>query len=1009
MRGTASAFLSRIALFTGLLLGFATSVEAQAPTGTVAGTVVDETGQSLPGVNVTIVGTQRGTATDAQGRYTIGRLPVGSHTLRASFVGYVNQDQDIRITAGDTTRVDVQLQPDVSRLDELVVTGYGEQERADLTGSISKVEGQDISRIPTTSTTQALQGQIAGVDVTPSSGAPGASAQIRIRGVGTLNNASPLFVVDGMLTDDISFLNPQDIESIDVLKDASATAIYGSRGANGVVIISTKKGQANQETQYTVNAYTGWQEVMDPIELTNARQYAVLANELRQNLGQDPAFENPDQFGEGTDWQEQVYRTAPTQSVQLSARGGTETITYNFSGNVIREEGTIEKSDFLRASFRTNNTYDLSEGIELGHNLAFTYREGTTQPPGIVGAAYRADPTISPRNDEGDFANVGVRASSGNPEATIFYHRNDFSGRRFVGNLYVEASFLDHFSLESSLGLDLDRREERNFDPEFFVSSTQRNERSQLSVSTTEQNSWLWENTLSYDQDFGAHAIDAVAGVTAQAFTNEVLGGSRVNIVGTSDNLWFLDAGQQEGQTNFNSAFDWSMLSGLGRVNYSYDSRYLLTVSFRADGSSRFGEENRWGYFPSVAGGWRVSEEAFMEDVSLINNLKLRASWGQIGNDKIGPYPSVATISSNQNAVFGDPESLQFGATLAELANPEIKWEETTQTNLGFDLSVLDDRLSASVDYYRRTTDGILVRVPIPEFVGVNTQPVVNAAEVRNSGVDVALNWAQTVSDDLSFRVGLTGSTTNNEVLQLGQGREDIFGGGLVNEIPFTTRTTVGSEIGAFYGFKVNGVYQNQQQIENNPSQPGVVPGDLSFVDVNGDGEITSDDKTVIGSPIPDLTYGINVSAEFRSFDIAATFNGQTGVDVFNAKKATRFGIENFETSFMDRWNGEGTSNSEPRITNAGHNYQASEWLLEDGDYFKIRNVQVGYTLPNRMMSSLGMNTVRVYVSGTNLVTFTDYSGYTPEIGANSVIADSIDDGIFPLSTTYTVGIDMSF
>jgi TonB-linked SusC/RagA family outer membrane protein len=1005
MHGTAS--IVRTILLTGCALLLATSVHAQAQTGAVSGTVLDETGEPLPGVNVAIVGTQRGTATNLDGQYTLGRLPAGTHMLRASFVGFVNQEREITITAGDTTTVNFQLRPDVSRLDEIVVTGYGQQERADLTGSISKVEGDEIASIPTTSTTQALQGQIAGVDVTPNSGEPGASAQIRIRGVGTLNNASPLFVVDGMLTDDISYLNPKDIESIDVLKDASATAIYGSRGANGVIIVSTKKGEFNQETQYSVSAYTGWQEVMDPISLTNARQYATLANELRANLGQEPAFENPDRFGEGTDWQEQVYRTAPTQNVQLSARGGTETVTYNFSGNLTREKGTIEKSDFLRTSFRANNTYDLSEGIELGHNLAFTYRSGTSAP-GVVGSAYQADPTIAPRNEEGEFADAGARASAGNPAASIFYHRNDFSGRRFVGNLYMEASFLDHFTVESSLGLDLDRGESRDFSPEFTVSPSQRSDRSSLTIFTSEQNSWLWENTINYNRDFGNHSIDAVAGVTAQEFTNEVLGGSRVNIVGADESLWYLDAGQQDGQTNFNSAFDWSMLSGLGRVNYSYSDRYLLTASFRGDGSSRFGEDNRWGYFPSFALGWRVSEESFMEDVELINNLKVRASWGRIGNDKIGAYPSVATIASNQNAVFGQSEGLQFGDTLAELANPEVRWEETAQTNVGADVAVFDDRLSASVDYYRRTTDGILVRVPIPAFVGVDTEPVVNAAEVRNSGVDVEVRWAQTVTDDFSFRVGVTGSTTNNDVLQLGQGREEIFGGGLVNEIPFTTRTTVGSEIGAFYGYKVDGVYQNQQQIDNNPSQAGVVPGDLSFVDTNGDGTITSDDKTVIGSAIPDITFGLNLRAEFKAFDVSATLNGQSGVDIFNAKKATRFGIENFETSFLDRWNGEGTSNSEPRITNAGHNYQASEWLLEDGDYLKLRNVQLGYTLPSSLTSSINVNNLRVYVSGTNLVTFTGYSGYTPEI-SGSVIADSIDDGIFPISTTYTVGIDMSF
>ncbi len=1000
---------SFVVFLTLSLLGFlATGAQAQDGSGAIAGTVVGEGGESLPGASVVVPNAERGTSTDAQGRYQLGGLAPGTFTVRATFVGYLRQEKTVTVTAGDTTRVDFTLSPDVSKLDELVVVGYGQQERRDVTGSISSVDGSEVSKVTTSSVEQALQGQVSGVRVKPTSGEPGAGAQIRIRGVGTLNNASPLYVVDGMLTDDISFLNAQDIESVEVLKDASATAIYGSRGANGVIIITTKKGQRGEGTTFNANVYHGWQEVMDPVGLTNAREYATLANELRENQGQSPAFENPEQFGEGTDWQEEVYRTAPTQNVQLSARGGTEDITYNFSANYLREDGVMEKSDFQRASLRTNNTYQLTEALELGHNLGFTYRTGTDDP-GVVGNAYQADPTIAPRNEDGEFNDAGIRASAGNPAATVFYHRNTFSGRRFVGDLYGEYSFLDHFTLKSSVGLDLDFQRTRDFDPEFTVSSAQRNDRSSLSITTTESSSWLWENTLSYEQSFGGHSIDAVVGVTAQEFKNEVLGGSRVNIIGEDESLWYLSAGQEDGQTNFNSAFDWSMLSGLARTNYAYEDRYLLTLTMRADGSSRFGDDNQFGYFPSVGAGWRMSEEAFMEDVGFISNLKLRGSWGRIGNDKISPYPSVASVTSNQNAVFGQPEQLAFGSTLGELANPQVKWEETTQTDVGLDIGLFDGQLAAEVDYYSRTTSGILIRVPIPQYVGVSTQPVVNAAEVVNSGIDARVTWAQSVGD-FSYEISLNGSTTNNEVEALGQGKEEILGGGLVNEIPFTTKTVPGQSIGAFFGYKVNGVYQNQEQIDNTPSMPGVEPGDLNFADTDGDGDIDAEDRTFIGSPIPDYTYGINLSASYKGFDVSATLNGQVGAEIFNAKKATRFGIENFERSFLDRWTGEGTSNSEPRIGNPGHNwFTASEWLLEDGSFLKIRNVQVGYTLPQSVTGSLGMRKLRVYANGTNLVTFTDYSGYTPEISGDSVISDSIDDGIYPIARSVTFGVDLTF
>lgn len=997
-------FLFAFSLF-GLL-----ATSAQAQTGAVAGTVVDEAGNPLPGTNVTIPGTQRGTSTNTQGQYVLGGLQPQSYTLRASFVGYLAQEQSVTVTAEDTTQVNFTLSPDVAQLEEMVVVGYGEQERQDLTGAISTVEGSEISKVTTSSVDQALQGQVAGVQVKPTSGEPGAGAQIRIRGVGTLNNTSPLFVVDGMLTDDISFLNAQDIESIEVLKDASATAIYGSRGANGVIIVTTKEGRRGEETTFNAKVYRGWQEVMNPIDLTNAQQYATLANEYLESQGQSPAFENPSQLGVGTDWQDVVYRTAPMQEVQLSARGGTEDITYSFSGNYLGQEGVMQKSDYTRVSFRSNNTFSLNEDLELGNNLAFTYRTGTDDP-GVVSSAYRADPTIAPRNEQDEFNNAGVRASAGNPAASIFYHRNTYSGRRFVGDLYAEYSFLEHFSVKSSLGLDLDFRRTRNFNPEFAVSSAQRNDRSSLSITEDESRSLLWENTVSYDQTFGDHSIDAVIGVTAQEFKTESLGGSRVNILGEGESLWYLSAGQESGQTNFNTAGDWSMLSGLFRTNYSYQNRYLLTVSMRADGSSRFGEENQYGYFPSFGAGWRISEESFMEDVDLISNLKLRGSWGKIGNDKISFYPSVASVTTNQNAVFGAPgsEGLQFGATLGELANPQVKWEETEQWDIGLNIGLLEDQLSAEVDYYSRTTSGILVRVPIPQYVGVNTQPVVNAAEVLNSGFEAQISWAQNFGD-FSYQISLNGSTTNNEVKALGGGREEIFGGGLVNEIAFTTKTVPGRAIGSFFGYKVNGVYQSQEEIDNTPSMPGVGPGDLNFADVDGDGDIDGDDRTFIGSPIPDFTYGINLNMSYRGFDVSATLNGQTGAQVFNAKKAVRFGIENWESSFLDRWTGPGTSNSEPRIGNPGHNwFTASEWLLEDGSFLKIRNVQVGYALPQSVTGPLGFQQVRLYANGTNLVTFTDYSGYTPEISGDSVISDSIDDGIYPIARTITFGVDLTF
>lgn len=983
---------------------------AQAQTGTVQGTVVDAEGLPLPGVNVIVAGTQTGSSTGPEGTYTFTVAP-GTYTINATFIGYETATREgVEVAEGETTQVDFTLQQSEVALEEVVVIGYGEQEARDLTGSVARVDGERISEVSTPSVAQSLQGQVAGVQVTPSTGEPGSQPVIRIRGVGTLNNASPLFVVDGMLTDDISYLSPKDVESVNVLKDASATAIYGSRGANGVIIVTTKKGVMGQDTRFNLDVYYGVQEVMNEIDLVSAQQYAQLANETVLNEeGPDAAlpFPNPQSVSGETDWQDVALRAAPIQSYQLSAQGGSGRVAYNISGNYISEAGIVEKSEYERASLRLNTDYDLTESVSFGQNLAFTYRTGV-DAPSVISTIYRADPTIAPRDADGNFNDAGIRASGGNAAATIFYHRNKYAGTRFVGNVFAEVSFMDALTFRSSLGIDFDRRTTRNFDPEFFVSPAQQNSNSDISVSEARQNSWLWENTLSYDRVFGDHSVETVAGVTTQEYAQESLGGRRSNVLGESESLWYLNAGGADSQTNFNSASHWRMLSFLGRVNYSYRGRYLLTVSGRADGSSRFGSENRFGYFPSFALAWRASDEPFLEDADWLSNLKLRGSWGRTGNDKIGAYPGIPVVGSNLNAVFGQAGTLALGATPIELANPGVAWEETTQTDLAVEFGLFNERLTGEVDYYNRVTGGILVRVPIPDYVGVNVEPFVNAAEVRNRGFDLNLSF-QGNAGGFTYQVGANGSTISNEVLALGDGREEIFGGGLVNEINFTTKTIVGQPIGTYFGYKVDGIYQNQAEIDAMPASGNVQPGDFRFVDVNSDGQITPDDRTFIGSPIPNFVYGFNLNVGWKGLNLSAFFSGQTGNQVFNAKKAVRFGLENFETSFLDRWNGEGTSESEPRVTNGGWNYQVSEWYLTDGDFLKLRNLRLAYALPAAWMEPAGVTNAQIYANGTNLFTLTGYNGYTPEVGSGNVFASGLDTGLYPIARTITVGVSATF
>jgi TonB-linked SusC/RagA family outer membrane protein len=974
----------------------------------VTGTVTSATdGSPLPGARVVVKGTDISTLTGANGRYAID-APSPNDTLSFAFIGY----HPVAVAIAGRPVVNATMEAGAVMMEEVVVTGYGTQQRRDVTGAVASLNAEDLTPVPTASVDQTLQGRVAGVQVTPASGKPGDKAIVRIRGVGTLNDASALYVVDGMLTDDVSFLQANDIASVEVLKDASATAIYGSRGANGVIIISTRRGRLERPTSFSVNAYAGSQSVQHRVDLVNGHDYAILANELLENLnpGAPPYFPNPDTIGVGTDWQKALFETAPIQNYQVSSSGGTDKITYYLSGNYFRQAGVVPHSDFNRVTLRLNNDYRLTDHLLFGHNIAVSYATDE-RPPDVLSVIYRADPTITARNPNGTFVDGNVRSSAGNPAATVFYTRNDESNARVVGNLFGELNLPHNFTFRSSFGLDLGRSQFRSFVPVYSVSPLQKNDVSNVDVETGASSSWLWENTLTYNYQAERHRLNVLAGITAQSFYNENLGCGRTNIPGEDPSLWYCNAGAAVGQTNVNFASDWKMLSYLFRTNYTFKDRYLFTGSLRIDGSSRFGASNRYGYFPSFAVGWNMKEEGFLRDKTLFTALKLRASWGQIGNDKIGAYPGVPIVTGNLNAVFGTGQTLQYGASPIELANPLVKWEKSSQTDIGADMVLFNGQLEATLDYYHRLTDGILVQVPIPNYIGVSTQPFVNAAKVLNTGLEGTFAWRRKFgAADLDL--GLNGATISNTVKALGQGNSQILAGGLGNEVAYTTRTTVGQPIGCFWGLKVLGVFQTPAEIASSPNRNvGEQPGDLRFVDTNGDGTITDADKAFLGCPIPDVVYGFNSRLRWGNFDLSATFSGQAGNKVFNGKKAVRFGVENFETSYLKAWTASGTSNWEPRVTTAGNNYVASDRFIEDGSFLKLQNVQLGYRLPAQLTHGLSVEQARIYVSGTNLFTVTNYTGYTPELPGGSVIASGIDTfgGIFPPARTFTVGVDVTF
>jgi len=973
---------------------------------TITGKITDaSTGDPLPGVNIFVPNTTVGTSSGSNGNYSLS-VPDNADSLVYSYIGYKTQ----RVAINNRTKINIQLQPTTINANQVVVVGYGTQRKSDLTGSISTVKGNQISKIPTTNVGNALQGQVAGVQITPNSGQPGAQSTIRIRGVGTLNNSNPIYVVDGVITNDISYLNPENVQSVEVLKDASATAIYGSRGANGVIIITTKKGKKNEKAQINLDAYYGVQKIENKISLTDAAQYAKLVNELNANEGRSPAFQNPSSLGIGTNWQNQVYRTAPTQNYDLSISGGTKKMTYSVSGDYVGQQGIIPGSQYQRVSLRVNNDYYLTKHLTVGHNIAYMHDYQQQAANGVVSQAYQADPTKSPFNSSGDYNNITQNAPVGNPLATIHYNHNRHFANRIVGNVYAKLHFLQSFQLKTSFGLDSWQRNWKTFTPQFYVSPIQQTQHSQLNVYDENSRNWQWDNTVTYKHSFGFQHVKVMAGVTAQGYKDALLSGSRQDIAGNGSDpaLWYLSAGNQQSQTNSNTASDWNMLSYLFRGNYNYHNRYLLTATYRIDGSSRFGQNNRYGHFPSLALGWHISNEQFMQNVKFISNLKLRASWGKVGNDKISDYPGIPTVTSNLNAVFGPNETINYGATIVSLANPDVRWEETTQKDVGLEAGFFNNELTFNVDYYNKYTSGILVQAPIPAYVGANNIPYVNAAAVTNRGFDFNVQWNQTVSG-FHYSLGFVASTVHNVVNKLGQGQEAIYGGPAGIGGKLATRTVVGGPIGAFYGYKVVGVFQNQSDLSKYPQLGSEQPGDLRYQDTNGDGVITSADRTYLGSPIPSFIYGINLNASYKGFDLSVNTSGQTGNKIYNAKKMDRFGTPNFPISFMQRWHGPGTSNTHPRITNGGVNYEVSSRFIENGAYFKIRNVQLGYNLPRRIAKMANVSNLKLYVNAENLVTFTNYNGYTPEISGGSVINNGIDMGSYPIARTFTVGVNVKF
>lgn len=981
----------------------------------IKGTVIDDQNLPLPGVSILVKNTFRGTMTDTDGTYNISALP--SDTLVFSMVGMISQN----IGVGNRTVIDVRLETETTMMDEVVVIGYGTVKKSDLTGSVSSVKTDDLLKITSLNPEQGLQGRVTGVQVTSTSGAPGAGTSVRVRGVGTFNNSAPIYVVDGVILDDISFLNSSDIASMEVLKDASATAIYGSRGANGVIIITTKTGILGQDkASFNFNSEYGIQILAKKIDLLNGKEFATISNEIVAG-----SYNNVD-LVPNTDWQDLVFHIAPIQNHQLSVTGATKQTQYYVGIGAFMQKGIIDKSHYSRITLKLNNTYNLTPHLKLGNNL--TIAPYTQQnAPDVTYAVYRAQPVLKPYYDDGSFA---VVYNVGNPLAALSYSNDFRKGVRGVGNIFAEAGFLEAFTVKSSFGIDASYNKSTSFSPAYTVynpdgtASQQQNVLSDIYKGSSDNLTWLWENTLTYRKTFrDIHTVDVVGGYTMQESTSEYMNIPGANVLRDGADFWYISPSYiydpannvntiQSISNGVDAGLYYSMLSYLFRANYSLGSKYIMTLTFRRDGSSKFTKENRFSDFPSVAVGWNVGNESFMKSVKAVSKLKLRASWGIIGNEKISYYDRYARVQSSLIAVLGNPDAPMPAATYGKNGNPDLKWESTTQTDVGAEIGLLGSKLTGEFDFYNRKTNDILVELSTPGHLGNGQGQRVryNAASVLNRGFEFNLAWKEKKGDFI-YSIGLLGSTIHNEVLSIGgnSGIDSILLGGYLGDGRPVTLSRVGLPIGAFYGYKTDGLFQSVEELNAYPhtSQAGI--GDLRFVDVNKDNKIDGLDRTYIGSPIPKFIFGLNTQIEYKGIDFSLDFQGQTGNKIFNGKEVVRPDPYNFEKHVFNRWTGPGTSNTEPRPSFGGYNYTPSDRFIQDGSFVRLRSVTLGYTLPQRLSQKALIQQLRIYIKGSNIYTLTRVTGYTPEIGSYDVLSNGIDYGAYPITSNYSIGVNLQF
>jgi TonB-linked SusC/RagA family outer membrane protein len=1033
---------------------------------TVTGTVLDETGLGLPGVTVLIKGTSRGTATDIDGKYTLD-VPNESSILVFSFVGYVTKEEVV----GNRSIIDLSLAPDFQSLTELVVTGYAVQQKKDITGAVGVVKGALLAEIPAANVESQLQGRLAGVNVI-SSGNPGAGSSVRIRGLTGFGANQPLYVVDGVQTFDISTLSPNDIESMTVLKDAGAASIYGSRASNGVVLITTKRGSKDtMKVSYSGFAGTqvpgnGFNNLLDTQGMADLQwlvyengpeneathplfgrwtrggpgptipDYIFPAGAMAGDPRVDPSLYNLDLNNmantylivpankEGTDWYKESTRNALITNHDFMLSGGGQRSRYMAALNYFEQQGILLETFSKRYSIRVNSEFDISDKVRFGENLQVTYRKNrqveNLSEGNAISSAYRIQRIIPVYDLGGNFG--GNRApTTGNGTSSVATQLrnkdNDAFDTRILGNVYVEADLTDDLTFRSSFGGALQNGYFFNLTPQTFERS-ENTGTSTLNEGSFYNAEWIWTNLLTYQKTFGDHAIKVVGGYeSVKAGMGRSVSGTRAGFFSLNPDFLTLNNGASIVNAASFANTPSTLVSQFLRADYGYKDKYLVSATVRRDGSSKF--RDQFGVFPSFTGAWRMSEEGFMKGNSTISDLKIRAGWGIMGQQvRLDPANQFTlfggSIASSFYDIAGTNTSSQLGQRPVRIGAPDTKWEQNINTNIGLDLALFDDRLSFTLDLYKRISDGLLFNPELPATAGAASAPFVNIAKMENRGIDFQATYRNNFSNGLRFETDLVFSHFRNEIISIADGVNEFFSGG--SRIGSLSINRVGNPLSAFFGYEVEGIFQNQEEVNNAPTQDGKAPGRFRFADTDGDGAITAADRQVLGTPIPDFTAGLNLSFGYKNWDMTAFFFASVGNDIYNYTKWWTDFWPSFQGAKSDAaLNGSwlpsrpnATTPIAENVSNFSNNGQSNSYYIEDGSYMRLRNLTIGYTLPANMTQKLKMERLRIYAQGVNLFTLTGYSGLDPELGGGDT-AFGIDYGNYPIVKQFILGLNVNF